>query len=321
MLASVQIIQDVKKHPNADALDIVEVLGWVVVTKSGEFKPGDACVYVALDSILPERTEFEFMRKSNFRVRTIKLRGQLSQGICFPLSILSGDRYIKGQDVTEELGVTKYEKPIPQSQDAKGSFPTELVSKTDEERLQNIPDVMDFLKGRALYISKKHDGTSFTFTKQDDDIKVCSRNLELKEGNNHHWNIAKQFKLFDIPGNFIIQGELVGPGIQGNREGLKEVTLKVFNVYRHGQLLGYDKMREFCVSYNLPMVDLVYIGYNNYYHTVDDFLQLADLTKYDNGSQAEGIVVRLADNIFCSAVGKDLSFKVISNKYALKHGE
>ena len=117
-LASIQRIAEIKEHPNADALELAKVLEWQCCVKKGEFNTGDLCVYCEIDSVMPEREEFEFLRPRGFRIKTIRLRGELSQGICFPLDILpepivaiTDDNSI-GTDITETLGVKKYEVPI-----------------------------------------------------------------------------------------------------------------------------------------------------------------------------------------------------------------
>lgn len=327
-LATIQRISDILPHPNADALELAKVLGWTIVVKKGEFRPGDLCVYVALDSILPERPEFEFLRSKQFRIRTIKLRGTISQGICFPVDILGIDipsdpsLCFEGADVTELLNVVKYEKPLPKCQDAKGNFPTHLVSKTDEERVQNLPELIDAVRGKEIYVSIKHDGTSATYAKKGGELIVCSRNLELKDGNNAYWSIARQYNLIDkIPEGFVVQGEIVGPGIQNNIEQLKEIEFNIFNVYDNGRLYDYRELIVFCMNRRLAPVDLFYIGPNKW-ETLEEWLDLADTARYNNGAQAEGLVVRLAEGSqIHDKLGKPLSFKVISNIYALKHGE
>ena len=114
-LATIQKIKQVEHHYNADALDIVKVLGWDVITRRGEFKAGDLIVYVALDSILPHgNPDFSFLEKCNWRIKTQKLRGHVSYGIVFPLTVLNPNLIIKeGMDVTKVMGVEKYEKPVP----------------------------------------------------------------------------------------------------------------------------------------------------------------------------------------------------------------
>ena len=112
-LVSIQEIKDIKPIENADKIEVVKVLGWNVVVKKDEFKIGDKIVYAEIDSLFPEKEEFEFLRDRHFRIRTIRLRGQVSQGICFPMDILPEGNYEIGDDVTKILGVTKYEPPIP----------------------------------------------------------------------------------------------------------------------------------------------------------------------------------------------------------------
>src|SRR5512137_243642 len=118
-LATMQVVKNVRHHPNADALDLVQILGWQVVTKRDEFKEGDLCVYIVIDTVLPEKPDFEFLRNKHFRIKPIRLRGEESAGICFPLSILGNFGYdmrgpvMEGVDVTQWIGVKHYEKPVP----------------------------------------------------------------------------------------------------------------------------------------------------------------------------------------------------------------
>lgn len=104
-LATIQTIRDVRKHPNADALDIVKVLGWDVVTKRDEFKVGDLCVYIVIDTVMPEVPEFEFLRNKHFRIKPIRLRKEYSNGICFPIDILEK---IHGGKIIERDGKLIY---------------------------------------------------------------------------------------------------------------------------------------------------------------------------------------------------------------------
>lgn len=110
-LATIRIIENIQPIPNADNIVVVSILGWKVVVKKGEFNVGDKCVYVEIDSILPSREEFKFLEKRKYRIKTVKLKGQISQGICFPMSILNELKYndIIGEDVSEVLGIEKYE--------------------------------------------------------------------------------------------------------------------------------------------------------------------------------------------------------------------
>lgn len=227
-LASIQRIANLEPIANADAIEKATVLGWQLVVKKGEFKVGDLCVFCEIDSVLPERSEFEFLRSSKFRIKTIKLRGQISQGICFPLSILGDYRYkniCEGTDVTEYLGVKKYE-PYQEEQkmskqtgkilypswmphwfqmfihrfafvrnyfrqnSGQKSFPS-LIPKTDETRVQNLQPLLDKYKGTKCYITEKLDGSSVTVYQINGRFGVCSRNIDLKrDASDKYWKVV-----------------------------------------------------------------------------------------------------------------------------------
>lgn len=215
-LASIQRIREILPIEGADAIELAVVNSWKVVTKKGEFKPGDLCVYFEIDSFLPMEKEFEFLRKSSykkmgdlegFRLKTIRLRGQVSQGLCLPLSILEKDDEMKigiskqpwgdqlqlgpyddaivieeGADVTAYMCVLKYEPPIPAelSGKVKGGFPG-FIRKTDEERIQNMTGHFERMKSEKYYVTEKLDGSSATYYFRDGFFGVCSRNLELAD--------------------------------------------------------------------------------------------------------------------------------------------
>ena len=228
-----------------------------------------------------------------------------------------------GVDLTELLKIIHYEKPMPKSMDALGPFPTHLVPKTDEERIQNFPEVLDELRGKAYVITKKMDGTSGTFIKHEGELRVCSRNMELKDGNNHHWNMARKYNLDKVMSDGdVLQAEIIGPGIQKNHSGEKVVNMRLFNV---GTTFGrsYDGASEvidYGKSNEIPICDVVEFG-EDFQYTQEQLLELADTIKYDNGAQCEGIVIRPMTETFSEVLQGRLSFKVISNKFAVKNGE
>jgi RNA ligase (TIGR02306 family) len=189
-LASIQRIVSVNPHPNADRLDLIQVLGWHLVTGKGNFKPGDLCVYFECDSILPDVPQFEFMRDRKFRVRVIKLRGETAQGLALPLVEmiplgLNPNLVNEGDDVTELLGVKKYdpEESLNNGKklggDARGLFPS-FIPKTDEIRMESVPRIVDEFTNRDVYFAVKMDGTSCTIYNTADDFGACSRNRNLK---------------------------------------------------------------------------------------------------------------------------------------------
>ena len=165
-------------------LKLLEFLGWNCVTKKDEFQVGDLCVYCEIDSVMPDNNpEFAFLEKSRYRIKTKKLRGVVSQGICFPLSILPENQYEIDQDVTDILGIEKYEpKSTAQlSGEIQGLFPS-FISKTDETRVQTFGRALAKTVGLKCDFTEKLDGTSGTFFVNDGEFGVCSRNMQLKWG-------------------------------------------------------------------------------------------------------------------------------------------
>lgn len=229
-LASIQRIGNLEQIQNADAIEKATVLGWQLVVKKGEFNINDLCVYCEIDSVLPEKPEFEFLRDRKFRVKTIKLRGQISQGICFPLDILPKQTKItEGFDVTEILGIKKWEpyseqecskqtgkimypKWMPKfiqqiihrfkfireyyrKNSGQKSFPS-LIPKTDETRVQVLQPLLSKYKGTSCYITEKLDGSSITIYQINGKFGVCSRNIDLKrDKDDRYWKIVLEHGL------------------------------------------------------------------------------------------------------------------------------
>ncbi len=189
-LATIRTVHEIKSIDGADLIELAVVDGWKCVTKKGEFAVGDSVIYCEIDSLLPVREDFEFLRKSSFkkmddregfRLRTVKLRGQISQGLLINPAIL-GRPFTIGEDVTVELGIVKYEAPIPACLGGEviGPFPS-FVSKTDEERIQNLLDEYDSYRGKSFYVSEKIDGTSFTAFYSNGEFGVCGSNWQFAE--------------------------------------------------------------------------------------------------------------------------------------------
>ncbi len=336
-LASIQVIKELSPINGADAILCAKVLGWECVVKKSEFQVGDRCVYFEIDSVLPIAQWNDHLRKEEgkkLRVRTIRLRGQLSQGLAMPLSIIPSGEYEVGQDVTSIVGVEKYEPVVPAhlSGMAKGNFPA-FLHKTDETRLQSEPRVLDeaVSKGLVLVGTLKMDGTSFTAYRRDADFGVCSRNLDLKETeDNAHWRMARKLKLEEIlrsePRNLSIQGEICGPSIQANRLSLPESKLYLFNLFDIdiGKYLSHAELCVFTEKHGLNMVPTVYrldfgglVGPRD----VNNLLNIANDLNYDNGTPAEGIVWRSACEIYSDVLKGRMSFKTISNRFLEKYKE
>ena len=367
-LASVRRISAINPIPGADAIEVATVGGWKVVVKKGEYRVGDLAVYYEIDSFLPERPEFEFLRKSSFkkdhtgrggfRLRTIKLRGQVSQGLLTPVyqdayeadpEDESKPNYVnmidsptgpvvvqEGDDVTSWLGVTKWDPPVPAqlAGKVKGNFPSRL-RKTDEERVQNL-DYQELLTMRSnsgpfgiyseWYAAEKLDGSSMTCYLLDGEFGVCSRNLDLKETEgNTFWQVARAEKIEekmrdvaaefggDAGWNFAVQGELIGPGIQGNPYKLAQPTFRLFNVIDvDGGMprLPFRHLRDVAVIggfVSVPVLDKHF----DLPDAIEDLIASADGPSVLNAqTKREGLVIRSHDG--------EVSFKVISNAFLLK---
>jgi RNA ligase (TIGR02306 family) len=337
-LASIRKISDIQEIPGADMIELVIVDGWkVVVAKNVGHKVGDLVVYCEIDSFLPIKKEFEFLRKSSykkmsddsegFRLRTIKLRGQVSQGLILPLDVLlptgvSSDDVYEGLDVTGTLNIKKYEPPIPAelAGKVKGLFPS-FIQKTDEERIQNLSDEYESFKNsdKEFYVTEKLDGSSATFYYNNGEFGVCSRNLELLETEgNTFWKVARKMKLEEklskLGLNISIQGELIGEGIQGNPYKIKGHTVRFFNVFDidNHQRMSYGTLNEIIVDkLGLQTVPVTAVPGFKLPNSIDELLKMAEAKSVMNDkAEREGIVIRSRDN--------EISFKVISNKFLLK---
>ena len=333
-LASIQAIKAIDPIENADAIEKATVLGWQVIVKKEEFKIGDLCVYCEVDSLMPNKQEFEFLRTRGMRIKTIRLRGQISQGICFPLSILPPETILQeGVDCTDILGIPKYEAPIPACLMGlvKGKFPS-FIPKTDETRVQVLQKVLDKYKGEKCYVTEKLDGSSATFFLNADEFGVCSRNLELlDDSTNSFWKIARQLsieeKLRSLNGNYAIQGELVGEGIQGNKLGLKGQTVYFFNLFDidRFEYLSLDRFIEVFHKLELPIVPLLskdYVLEND----VDNIIRMATVkSTIRPDSWAEGIVIRPVLEKIDLLLSKEnfnngrLTFKAVNPEFLLKY--
>lgn len=373
-LAHIEIIESLSPIEGADKIEVAQVLGWQCVVKKGEFEVGEMVVYIEVDSVMPEKPEYEFLRDRKFRIRTIKLRGQVSQGLVLPLSILP-DKSIKysdgfnniGKDVTDLLNITKYLTPSEReefdqekrrmineknklkkfmmryswfrrlflSKKQKSNFPY-WVSKTDEERVQNLGDkFIQSNEDKLVYVTEKIDYQSGTWTSKEIQkysgwlgklipvkkvlFVVASRNLQTNNKNSLYWKIAEKYDLERICKRFpgiIIQGEQGDTKVQGNKYGIKEPKMWVFNIIMpNGIQLDYYDMRKFCIHNNLDFVPLVSIcRMRDIGSSVKDFVEFSKGRSFLADIPREGVVIRCIEN------GKKIiSFKCINPDFLLKY--
>ena len=339
-LASIRKIDEINPIEGADAIEVATVGGWKVVVKKGEFAVGDQAIYFEIDSWIPvelapflvkgkEPREFEGVKGE--RLRTIKLRGQLSQGLLLPLGISVYDvnaNLEEGTDVTELLGIKKWEKPMNAQLAgmARGNFPS-LIPKTDQERAQNLVKeiVAANEAGTRFEITEKLEGSSMTCYLIDGEFGVCSRNLDLKETEgNAFWQTARKEGLEEKMRNetdenwdFAIQGELIGPGIQGNIYNMKEVEFRVFDVYdiTNGCYLNPLPRRNLIEGMGLKHVPVL-VAAGSLYDTLG-ITDMPQLLKFAEGKSVMGMIGCEREGLVFKEVNGGMTFKVISNKYLL----
>lgn len=329
-------IDNVIKHPNADTLDICSIGGWNVITRLNEYKKNDLVIFISIDAWVPNSIA-SFLSKGNEpkeyngvkgeRLRTVKLRNVISQGLILPLTVLSYEDLVnidkEGIDVSGLLNIQLWEAPIPACLNGvmKGSFPS-FIPKTDSERLQNLVSEFDEWKNISVRveISEKCDGSSMTVYVMDGEFGVCSRNLDLeKDENNTYWKVAirENFeeKLRSLNKNVAIQGECIGSAINGNIYKMKDQDFYLFNVYDINEGRYYTQKERFELANKLkinhvPVIELNYMLSPS--DTIESLLKFADgKSKLNPAVAREGLVFKAVNN-------SCINWKCISNQYLLK---
>ena len=344
-LTSIQRIWKIEPIEGADRIELAHVLGWQCVVNKGQFQPMDIGVYFEIDSFLPIRPEFEFMRATSykksdvmgegFKLRTMRFRGEISQGLLLPLSQfpqIPAETDI-GTDVTELLGVKKWEieERVTTGGTAIGTLPYD-IPHTDETRVQEEPALIQAFAGLEYYISTKMDGSSHSIGIDENGFHVTGHNYEYKDdGTSSFYELVKargyreKMEAFAKKENlttFTVQGELCAPGIQQNRLRLIKPEWYVFTIRENGKRVGLRRMLEICDLLGLEHVPIEEVGMDlpSKYPTVEALLARAD-GDYPKGGKKEGIVVRPTEPVFCPLISASLSMKIVSNKYLLKNEE
>jgi hypothetical protein len=250
-------------------------------------------------------------------------------------------RPLNGADVTGLLHVEHYDEVKEQlmpmtgralSADAMGSFPSAFIPKTDEERIQNLGDWFETMKGRKWQVSCKHDWTSCTIAYSpkidfENPGIVCSRNLRLKNITAAgvvplYWQMNQKYNILGKLAEalargmeYAIQGEIVGPGIQKDRNKESEFVFKCFRIWdiANQKFLNPNETVAFCKEFDIPHVEVLKTDFQFFDEitTMEDALKFAE-GKTKEGNEREGIVCKTCDD------GPYASFKIVSNKYLMK---
>lgn len=336
-LAAVEHVDHIRPIDGADAIEVARVRGWDVVVGKGQFRPGDLAVYIEVDSFLPlADARFAFLGARGTRtdergveghvLKTAKLRGQYSQGILFSIEdfpeVLASP---VGGGITELLGITKWDPALPAhlAGVARGPLPS-WIARTDEERVQNVPGLLDVALPGGWIATEKIDGTSLTAYIDGDLEGVCSRNLDLIETDgNSLWRAAREHNLHAALRTYfpnvraVVQGELFGPNIQGNPLQMRELSFRAFTVQVAGVELPRTQWPLALRAIAVPLHELPFPS------SIEEALSQADAvrSKITFGLPVEGIVWRGAETArsVVDGVSTRASFKAISNRYLMKH--
>ena len=362
-LATIRKITNIVPIENCDNIALAIVDGWTVIIKKSEFSIGDSCVFFEIDSFLPLEPRYEFLKKTTkfdgkegYRIKTMKMKGVLSQGLALPLTMFP-EVSTNDDDVTTKLNIIKFD--LEQFYGANtagprerkyGSFPT-FIPKTDQPRIQNMTHMFLTHKDTTFEETLKLDGSSMTcykipnkptllqrvlsfFGKQLPTHKfgVCSRNVDLEPSDNKvqvfdnfgkksvyaqsdFWATAIKMDIENkLPIGYAIQGELIGPSIQANHEKVSSLDYFVFDVYdiNKKQYLTPEARREFCKQHNIQHVPVTNPNATPLQMSLEELLAHVDTESMNPGTVSEG-------RVYKSNSYPTMSFKVINNKYLLKH--
>lgn len=374
ILAKVVTVDQLLPIEGADRIELALVGGWQVVVQKGLYVPNyTKAVYFEVDSLLDTSRPY-FTECANWsskllhvvdgvthaRVKTMKLRKQLSQGYMIPLSETGNDYATVGFDMTKLLGVTKYEKVEEKSMNDEGGTNTKsgfralgfpkFVPKTDQTRVQNITAMYNAAveNGELFEKTFKLDGSSMTVFVNGDTAGVASRNVGfrrldekrsffatlkdwllqkrplmkkewkriIKADDNAFTQMERKLGLIEAiwadGRNLAIQGELVGPSIQKNFEGVAENSFYCYDIFNIDEqtYLSPQERQEWCAKHNVPHVPLGSPHAVTLPVDVAACLADADGPSGLNGKYREGFVYK--------SMSRDFSFKAISNTYLLK---
>lgn len=346
-LVTIRTIAKIIPIEGADNIELAQVDGWQCVVKKGEFKEGDKGIYHEIDSLLPLIPLYDFLKKGGtkkmmvdgkevegYRLKTIRLRGKLSQGLLLPLAsiseVIGADAVTKRDgeqvDLAPLLGIIKYEAPIPAqlSGQVEGMFPS-FIKKTDQERCQNLTEELMRFQGMQFEVTEKLDGSSMTVYINDGHFGVCSRNLELKETEgNTMWRLARELKLEEKlkerlereAKSYALQGEVIGQGIQKNPYKLTNQQFRIFDVFdlsTNRLLMPVEReklLKELGLSDNhVPIIQVCM----NLYGGSKELVEMAEGKSTLADVEREGIVFK--SHFLVN--GMPVSFKAISNNFLL----
>ena len=336
-LASVQKITSLSPIGDKNQEELATVLGWKVIVRANQFKVDEKIIYFEIDSVLPSNRKWtNKIKPKNLYIKTAKRHNLILQGCIMKLNILSkAENFQKlnmkiedleeGFDLTEILEVKKFDENSEEGKrELEKKFPSDIIEKSDEIRLQSNLNYLEIFSGKEFYSTLKYDGSSGTYLidPKTNKFKVCSRNLGLNENDKNIYNeVATKYdiknKLLKYEGKYAIQGEIYGPKVNGNPLQVPELKIAIFTIkdVKNNYYLGYDEMVKLCKEMDLPMVEVIEEGVFNY-KTVEELLVKSKGNYPGTERPREGLVYRLKQD--WNKDGKRFSFKVINDDYLIK---
>jgi RNA ligase (TIGR02306 family) len=331
-MAAIRRVDELVAIPDADKIECAMIGGWGTVVKKGEFRVGDLAVFIEIDAFVPN-TVAPFLTRPDHapkmyegilgeRLRTVKLRKCLSQGLLLPLTVLpEGMVANEDDDVAEALGIVKYDPPVPAQLRgiSRGNFPS-IIPKTDEERIQNLGKYWTRLSDIMYEVTEKLEGSSMTVARLNGEFIVCSRNINLKEvEGNAFWDQARRYQLEEKMiaaslDDVAIQFEIVGPGILGNYYDLPEVDIYAYTGYdvQRGRYMASGDRVEIAKMLGVKHVPIVNTNFIPHGMTIQEVLQMADGVSDINPK-------KLREGLVFKQVSGGEHWKAVSNKYLLEH--
>ena len=310
-----EIIDEVLPHPNADKLEIGKLkdVNFRFVIPKGKYKPNDPVLYFPIDSVLPRRTAEaiglygKLSGKNKDRIKSLRLRGEISQGVVAPISILPDTNETNTEKITQVLGVTKYEPPVvPCNAGNLIALPVGL-SAYDIEGAERNMDVLEQLMDIPVVVTEKLEGMNFGITRDlNGKIYVNQRNYSIEpiEDKEHDfWRVAKEKGLIELvekiawdywpDSNVTLYGEFLGPAVQGNIYKLQEHTVKLFDIKVNDSYIdAIDFMELINIDQRVPTV---FSGgtLREFLKDYDDIVHASHgVSNLNSGTFREGIVIK-----------------------------
>ena len=331
-LASVQKITSITPLETKNKVQKATLLGWNVLVEANKYNEGEKVIYFEADALLPAKKNWtKGIKPKNLIIKSSKQYKNVFHGAIMKLdTLLKVENFNlkledlnEGFDLTEIMEITKYEQdPEIALKEQEKKFPSDIIEKSDEIRLQSNPKYLEMFEGKEFYSTLKYDGSSGTFLIHPETKKfmVCSRNqnIDINEKKNIYWDVANKYdiktRLEKFEGKYAIQGEIYGPKINKNRLEQKDINIAIFTIknIKDNYYVDFKELVQVCKDMELPMVEVIEEGVFKY-KTVEEMVEkskgLYPGTKYPR----EGLVYRLKENWNKDKVRA--SFKVINDDY------